>query len=161
LAQLGGFGVGISEVFSGFSVFQTQLSHRGMSFVEDQTVHVVGEVGERDLGLGPFDADGAADGADEQPHLVFLQGEAGSADIYSQPVGGFDILLYLAFNNRPETIVILAPYPTVEYSREHFPLGKLREKLLQDEITNVQKVILFADDGAWRNELAVCLEMNA
>lgn len=39
--------------------------------MEDQAVHVVGEVGERDLGLGAFDADGA----NEQPHLVLLPGE--------------------------------------------------------------------------------------
>lgn len=34
-------------------------------------MHVIGEVGERDLCFGAFDADGA----DEQPHLVFLPGE--------------------------------------------------------------------------------------
>jgi hypothetical protein len=55
----------------GFSDFQTQLSHSCPSFVEDQAVHVVCEVGEGDLGLGALDADGA----DKQPHLVFLTGE--------------------------------------------------------------------------------------
>ncbi len=39
--------------------------------MEDQAVHVVGEIGQRDLGLGALDADGA----DEQPHLVLLPGE--------------------------------------------------------------------------------------
>lgn len=34
-------------------------------------MHVVGEVGECDLGLGALDTDGA----DEQPHLVLLPGE--------------------------------------------------------------------------------------
>ena len=57
--------------FDGFPVLQTHLSHRCSSFVEDQAVHIVGEVGERDLGLGTLDADSA----DEQPHLVFLPGE--------------------------------------------------------------------------------------
>lgn len=37
-------------------------------------MHVVGQVGERDLGLGALDADGA-DGADEQPHLGLLLSE--------------------------------------------------------------------------------------
>jgi hypothetical protein len=34
-------------------------------------VHVVGQIGERDLGLGALDADGA----DKQPHLVFQPGK--------------------------------------------------------------------------------------
>lgn len=41
------------------------------SFAEDKAVHVVGEVGERDLGLSALDADRA----DEQSHLVFLPGK--------------------------------------------------------------------------------------
>ena len=61
----------MSLVFGGFSAFRTQLSCRCPSFVEDQAVHVVGEVGEGDLGLGALDADGP----DEQPHLVFLPGK--------------------------------------------------------------------------------------
>ena len=41
------------------------------SFAGDKAVHVVGKVGEGDLGFGALDADGA----DEQPHLVLLPGE--------------------------------------------------------------------------------------
>ena len=36
--------------------------------MEDQTVHIVSEVGQRDLGLGALDADGS----DEQAHFVLL-----------------------------------------------------------------------------------------
>ncbi len=36
--------------------------------MEDQAIHVAGQIGERDLGLGALDADGA----DEQPHLGLL-----------------------------------------------------------------------------------------
>ena len=39
--------------------------------MEDQAVHIVGQVGQRDPGLGSLDANGA----DEQPHLVFLPGK--------------------------------------------------------------------------------------
>lgn len=39
--------------------------------MEDQSVDIVGEVGERDLRFGADDADGA----DEQSHLILLPGE--------------------------------------------------------------------------------------
>ena len=58
-------------VSGGLAGIRAQPSHRRSSLVEDQAVHVVGEVGEVDLGLGALDADGA----DEQPHLVFLPGK--------------------------------------------------------------------------------------
>ena len=45
-----------------------QLSDRCPSFVEYQTVHVVGQIDQRDFGLGTLDADGA----DEQAHLGLL-----------------------------------------------------------------------------------------
>ena len=58
----------MSRVSGTVSAFQAQLSRRCPSFVEDQAVHVVGEVGEGDLGFGALDADSA----DEQHHLVLL-----------------------------------------------------------------------------------------
>ena len=39
--------------------------------MEDQAVHIVGQIGEGDPGLGTLDADGT----DEQPLLVLLMGE--------------------------------------------------------------------------------------
>lgn len=60
-----------SAVFGGFPDFRAQLSHHRPPFVEDQAVHVVGQIGQRDLGLSALDADGA----DKQPHLVLLVGE--------------------------------------------------------------------------------------
>jgi len=68
---LGASGAPILLFSCGFPDHRAHLSRRYPSFVEDQAVHVVGEVGERDLGLGALDADGA----DEQPHLVLLPGE--------------------------------------------------------------------------------------
>ncbi|GBR69069.1 response regulator [Gluconobacter kanchanaburiensis] len=87
-------------------------------------------------------------------------GEAGSADIYSQPVGGLDVLLYLSVQDRPERVIIMTQYPTVEYNREHVPLSKLRETLKADDIFNVDGVILFADDGKWQSQLHDILEPN-
>lgn len=54
-----------------FPVSQTQLSHRRPSLVEDQAVHIVGEVGQCDLGFGALDADGA----DKQPHMMLFMGK--------------------------------------------------------------------------------------
>lgn len=51
----------LSPYFIRFPECRAQLSCRAPSFVEDQAVHVVGQIGQRDLGLGAFDADRAAD----------------------------------------------------------------------------------------------------
>ena len=50
---------------------RAQLSHGCSTFVENQSVDIVDEVGEGDLGLGTGDADGA----DEQRQLILLPGE--------------------------------------------------------------------------------------
>ena len=47
------------------------VPHGSPSFVEDQAVEIVSEIGERDLRLGTRDADGAY----EHPHLVLLTSE--------------------------------------------------------------------------------------
>lgn len=85
-------------------------------------------------------------------------GEPGSSDIYSQPVGGLDVLLYLSFNERKEKVVILTQYPTVEYDREHVPLNKLREKLISDDIENVLDAVFFSQDGSWEPKVSQALE---
>ena len=59
------------DVFCRKGLRRTQLSHGCPAYVEDQSVDIVGEVGERDLRLGARDADGA----DEQSHLILLAGE--------------------------------------------------------------------------------------
>lgn len=83
--------------------------------------------------------------------------ETGTGDVYSQPVGGLDVLLHLAYTDRPDSVIILTQHPTVEYNREHVPLHKLQDKLLDDEVRNVRDVILFAEDGGWRGRLAAAL----
>ena len=92
-----------------------------------------------------------------------IPSHAGSAssDVYSQPVGGLDILLYLSLNDRDERVIILTQYPTVEYDREHLPLAKLRERLLSDGVDLVLDVVLFADNGAWKAPVRHLLESLA
>ncbi len=53
---------------SGIFGLQAQLCHCRLSLMQDQTLHVVGEIGKCNLGLRPFDANGA----DAQSHLRFL-----------------------------------------------------------------------------------------
>jgi hypothetical protein len=60
-----------SILFIRFCGFQARLSRGCTPFVEDQTVEVVGEVGQREFGLRA----GNADGADEQAIAVLLMRE--------------------------------------------------------------------------------------
>lgn len=84
-------------------------------------------------------------------------GDAGSTDIYSQPVGGLDVLLYLSAGSRSDTVIIVTQYPSVEYNREHVPLDRLLGKFASDDIRNVREVILFGDDQPWRGKLQKAL----
>lgn len=85
-------------------------------------------------------------------------GSAASMDVYSQPVGGLDILLFLATSARAERIMILTQYPTIEYNREHIPLRRFLPKLVDDGIRNLEGAVLFSEDGAWKRRLKDFLE---
>ncbi len=61
----------ITPLFDGFAKLWARLAHGGPSVVEDQAVHVLGQIDERDLGLGAVQADGA----DGQAHDCLLLGE--------------------------------------------------------------------------------------
>lgn len=82
----------------------------------------------------------------------------GTTDVYSQPVGGLDILLYLHYDNRKERVMILTQYPTIEYNREHIPLAKLKSRLEKDAILNLSAICLFGEDGMWKSNLLRFLE---
>jgi|GEM_PF-1274113 len=77
-------------------------------------------------------------------------GGPGAIDTYSQPVGGLDVLLQLAFNNSPARVIIMTQYPTVEFNRRHVPLKDLRAELIFEGIENVIDVIFFSEDNAWK-----------
>lgn len=85
-------------------------------------------------------------------------GEGGSTDVYSQPIGGLDVLLYLFYDQRPEKVMILTQYPTIEYNREHVPLQKFKARLELDSITNLSAISFFGEDGVWKDRLAIFLE---
>ena len=84
--------------------------------------------------------------------------EVGATDTYSQPVGGLDVLLYLAFGQRAERVAILTQYPTVEYDRRHVPLDDFKGILERDGVTNVMDVIRFDDDrDDWKDRLILVM----
>ena len=79
--------------------------------------------------------------------------DVGAVDTYSQPVGGLDVLLFLASGGRGERVAILTQYPTVEYDRRHVPLRELARTLHNDGVTNVVSAILFSDKEEWERPL--------
>lgn len=79
--------------------------------------------------------------------------DVGAVDTYSQPVGGLDVLLFLAASGRSERVAILTQHPTVEYDRRHVPLRDLRRTLKDDGIANVAGAILFTESGEWKAPL--------
>lgn len=84
-------------------------------------------------------------------------GGLGAADTYSQPVGGLDILMHLAFNDNRVAVIIMTQHPTVEYNREHIPLRDVQKALGADGVDIVVDVILFDEDGAWTEPFARAL----
>lgn len=83
--------------------------------------------------------------------------DVGAIDTYSQPVGGLDVLLFLASNDRPERVVILTQHPTVEYNRRHVALKELQQMLTDDGVSNVAGAVLFSDKGEWETSLLTTL----
>lgn len=84
--------------------------------------------------------------------------DVGAIDTYSQPVGGLDVLLFLASTDRAERIIILTQYPTIEYDRTHVRLKDFIKVLSDDGISNVVDVVRFGDDKPWSASLLAALE---
>lgn len=83
--------------------------------------------------------------------------DVGAVDAYSQPVGGLDVLLFLATGERRERVTILTQYPTVEYDRRHVPLKDLARVLQEGGVTNVVGVVRFSDKDEWKRPLLAAM----
>lgn len=83
----------------------------------------------------------------------------GAVDTYSQPVGGLDVLLFLASKGRAERVAILTQHPTVEYDRRHVPLREVIRVLRKDGVNNVAGAVLFGGKFDWRTELLEAMGM--
>ncbi len=87
--------------------------------------------------------------------------DAGAVDTYSQPVGGLDVLLFLAEHGRSERVAILTQHPTIEYDRRHVPLRDMVRTLHADGIPNAVEAILFTETGDWRAHLLATMEATS
>jgi CheY-like chemotaxis protein len=83
--------------------------------------------------------------------------DVGAVDTYSQPVGGLDVLLFLASGERRERVAILTQHPTVEYDRQHVPLKDLVRILCDDGVANVVGAVLFSDKEEWERPLLAAM----
>lgn len=86
--------------------------------------------------------------------------EVGAIDTYSQPVGGLDVLLFLASNGRKERVAILTQYPTVEYDRRHVPLKELPRVLHGDGVPNLVGAVYFSDKEDWVRPLLIAMGVS-
>ena len=87
--------------------------------------------------------------------------DAGAVDTYSMPIGGLDVLLFLAENGRSEIVAILTQHPTVEYDRRHVPLRDMVRTLHADGIPNAVEAILFTETGDWKAQLLATMEVRS
>lgn len=73
----------------------------------------------------------------------------GSVDTYSQPVGGLDVLMYLALNDSITKVIVVTQYPNVEYNNKPVLLKDLQNELRSDGINNVIGAVFFSEDNTW------------
>ena len=85
---------------------------------------------------------------------------AGTGNPYPEPVGGLEILLELADQNRAERVIILTQYPSIEFNREYVPLGKFCSVAAEHGINLIRACILFGLDGAWKDLILREMEQN-
>lgn len=79
--------------------------------------------------------------------------EQGVSDVYSQPVGGLDVLIYLSRSKRNERVMILTQYPTIEYNRKHMALKSFMQNVRTDGVDNLSAVAIFAEGSDWRDQV--------
>lgn len=78
----------------------------------------------------------------------------GGAQPLSQPSGGVEVLLELAYDGRDDRVVILTQYPEIEYDGQLHPLGRFAEIISNAMTVNIVDVLLFnRQDQAWRDQL--------
>lgn len=82
------------------------------------------------------------------------ESKPGGAQPMSQPTGGVEILLELAYEGRSDPVVIITQYPDIEFDKELYPLAKARQGLSKRLNVKISDVIQFrARDTAWREQL--------
>lgn len=86
------------------------------------------------------------------------ESRAGGAQSLSQPSGGIELLLELAYDERTDPVIIVTQYPEIEYNGRFIPLGKARAALTAAIGVRIIDVIPFnAQDGSWRDRFGKAL----
>ncbi len=107
----------------------------------------VGELGQGEYGLIVLDMS-----------LPSHQIRAGGAQPLSQPSGGVELLLELAYEARADRVIIVTQYPDIEVNGELFSLAKFPKAVAKEVSVNLLAAIYFnATDGAWRRQLRAAL----
>lgn len=78
----------------------------------------------------------------------------GGSQPISQPAGGVELLLELAYEERGDRVVVLTQYPDIEWDGKLYPLDKFSKAVSTDINVNIAEILLFnpKDDG-WRRAL--------
>ncbi len=83
---------------------------------------------------------------------------AGGAQPISQPSGGIEVLLELAYDERSDPVVIITQYPEIEYNNRFHPLAKARQALTAAiPVTIVAVVYFIPQDDGWREKFKEAL----
>ncbi|MER9299984.1 response regulator [Mesorhizobium sp. M0621] len=86
------------------------------------------------------------------------ESRAGGAQPISQPSGGIEVLLELAYDARNDPVIIVTQYPEIEYNSRFHSLAKARQALRAAIPVNIVDVVQFnAQDDAWRGQLRKAL----
>jgi CheY-like chemotaxis protein len=86
------------------------------------------------------------------------ESRAGGAQPLSQPSGGIEVLLELAYDERSEPVVIITQYPEIEYNNHFHPLARARKALTAAIPVIIIDVVQFnAQDGSWRGKFKEAL----
>lgn len=82
----------------------------------------------------------------------------GGAQPVSQPTGGIEILLELAYEGRSDPVVIVTQYPEIEFEGRLYPLTKARRVLADAIGAPILDVIYFEpQEPSWRTRLEKAL----
>lgn len=78
----------------------------------------------------------------------------GGAQPISQPSGGVEVLLELAYEERVDPVVILTQYPEIEYDGRLYILEKFKKAISSSISVNILSVLLFnPKDKSWSDQL--------
>lgn len=79
---------------------------------------------------------------------------AGGSQPMSQPSGGIEVLLELAFAKRRDKVIILTQYPEIVFEGQSYPIEEFGPVLSERLTVNIADVVHFNNaDDLWRAEL--------